>query len=64
MIQMAVAKGREARPDLEIGVCGSQAADPGSIEFFHQAGLDYVSCAPFRLPVARLAAAHAALKHR
>jgi pyruvate,orthophosphate dikinase len=56
-----VQKGRAARPDLEIGICGEHGGDPESITFFHEAGLDYVSCSPFRVPVARLAAAQAAL---
>jgi pyruvate,orthophosphate dikinase len=61
LVEMAVAKGRAARPDLEVGVCGEHGGDPESITFFHAAGLDYVSCSPFRVPVARLAAAQAAL---
>jgi pyruvate,orthophosphate dikinase len=62
LIEMAVNKGRQTRPDLEVGICGEHGGDPSSIEFCHKAGLDYVSCSPFRVPVARLAAAHAALK--
>ena len=58
---MAVEKGRAARPDIELGICGEHGGDPESIAFFHQVGLDYVSCSPFRVPVARLAAAQAAL---
>jgi pyruvate,orthophosphate dikinase len=61
LVEMAVAKGRAARPDLEVGVCGEHGGDPESIAFFHEVGLDYVSCSPFRVPVARLAAAQAAL---
>jgi pyruvate,orthophosphate dikinase len=61
LVKMAVQKGRAARPDLEIGICGEHGGDPESIAFFHEAGLDYVSCSPFRVPVARLAAAQAAL---
>ena len=61
LVEMAVAKGRTARPDLEVGVCGEHGGDPESIAFFHAVGLDYVSCSPFRVPVARLAAAQAAL---
>ena len=53
--------GRAARPNLEVGICGEHGGDPSSIEFCHKAGLNYVSCSPFRVPVARLAAAHAAL---
>ncbi len=62
LIDLAVSKGRQARPDLEVGICGEHGGDPSSIEFCHKTGLDYVSCSPFRVPVARLAAAHAALK--
>ena len=61
LMRMAVEKGRKARPDLEIGICGEHGGDPSSIEFCHQLGLNYVSCSPFRVPIARLAAAHAAL---
>ncbi|MCG8424414.1 MAG: pyruvate, phosphate dikinase [Proteobacteria bacterium] len=61
LIELAVAAGREARSDLEIGICGEHGGDPASIAFCHRAGLDYVSCSPFRVPIARLAAAHAAL---
>ena len=56
--------GRKARPELEVGICGEHGGEPSSIDFCHRAGLNYVSCSPFRVPVARLAAAHAALKHR
>jgi pyruvate,orthophosphate dikinase len=59
-VRMAVAKGRAANPNLHIGVCGEHGGDPESIEFFAEAGLDYVSCSPFRVPVARVAAAQAA----
>ena len=61
LVRMAVEAGRRARPDLEIGICGEHGGDPASIDFFHRAGLDYVSCSPYRVPVARLAAAQAAL---
>jgi pyruvate,orthophosphate dikinase len=61
LVQMAVAKGRAARPDIHLGVCGEHGGDPASVAFFHQVGLDYVSCSPFRVPIARLAAAQAAL---
>ncbi len=61
LVQMAVEKGRSVRPDIEVGVCGEHGGDPASIEFFHRAGLDYVSCSPFRVPIARLAAAQAAI---
>jgi pyruvate, orthophosphate dikinase len=61
LVQVAVERGRRARPDLELGVCGEHGGDPDSIRFFHDAGLDYVSCSPFRLPIARVAAAQAAI---
>jgi pyruvate,orthophosphate dikinase len=61
LIQMAVTNGRATRPTLEVGICGEHGGDPASIAFCHQVGLNYVSCSPFRVPVARLAAAHAAL---
>jgi pyruvate,orthophosphate dikinase len=61
LIEMAVKNGRAARPGLEVGICGEHGGDPSSIEFCHKAGLNYVSCSPFRVPVARLAAAQAAL---
>ncbi len=62
LIKMAVGEGRAANPTLHVGVCGEHGGDPLSIDFFHNAGLDYVSCSPFRVPVARLAAAQAAVK--
>ena len=62
LIKMAVQKGRNTRPNLHLGVCGETGGDPKSIEFYHNVGLDYVSCSPFRVPVARLAAAQAAIK--
>ena len=58
---MAVQKGRSARPDIEVGVCGEHGGDPASVAFFHRAGLNYVSCSPYRVPIARLAAAQAAI---
>ena len=61
LMEMAVRLGRQARPDLDIGVCGEHGGDPRSIAFCHRLGLNYVSCSPFRIPIARLAAAHAAL---
>lgn len=61
LIKLAVEKGRKARPNLEVGICGEHGGEPKSIAFCHRAGLDYVSCSPFRVPVARLAAAHASL---
>ncbi|MCX9078871.1 MAG: PEP-utilizing enzyme, partial [Candidatus Methanoperedens sp.] len=61
LIEVAVQKGRKVRPNLEVGICGEHGGDPKSIHFCHRSGLNYVSCSPFRVPVARLAAAHAAL---
>ena len=61
LIEMAVKLGKSTRPDIHLGVCGETGGDPKSIEFYHNAGLDYVSCSPFRVPVARLAAAQAAI---
>ena len=62
LVKMSVAAGRGTRADLHVGVCGETGGDPKSVEFYHEAGLDYVSCSPFRVPVARLAAAQAAIK--
>ena len=64
LIEMAVKGGKSTRPDIHLGVCGETGGDPKSIEFYHNVGLDYVSCSPFRVPVARLAAAQAAIKAR
>ncbi len=64
LIRMAIGKGRAVRPDLKVGICGEQGGDPPSIDFCHRVGVDYVSCSPFRVPVARLAAAQAALRDR
>jgi pyruvate,orthophosphate dikinase len=61
LVRMGVEKGRAAKPDLKLGICGEHGGDPLSISFFEEVGLDYVSCSPFRVPVARLAAAQAAL---
>jgi pyruvate,orthophosphate dikinase len=62
LVEMAVRKGRSVQPTLKCGICGEHGGDPKSVEFCHQVGLDYVSCSPFRVPIARLAAAHAAIK--
>ena len=62
LVKMAVAEGRATRPEIHLGVCGEHGGDPSSVEFFHKAGLDYVSCSPFRVPIARRAAAQAAIK--
>ena len=61
LVREAVEKGRATRPDLKLGICGEHGGDPASVQFFHEVGLDYVSCSPYRVPLARLAAAHAAL---
>ena len=61
LVAMAAEKGRSVRPDIEVGVCGEHGGDPASVMFFHRVGLDYVSCSPFRVPIARLAAAQAAV---
>src|SRR5438270_9274131 len=62
LVRMAVEKGRSTRPGLKCGICGEHGGDPRSVEFCHGVGLDYVSCSPFRVPIARLAAAHATIK--
>ena len=62
LVEMSVKLGRSTRPELHVGVCGETGGDPKSVEFYHNVGLDYVSCSPFRVPVARLAAAQAAIK--
>ena len=64
LVRIAVEEGRAARPDLKLGVCGEHGGDPDSVHFFHRAGLDYVSCSPFRVPVARLEAGRAAVLSR
>ncbi len=64
LMEIAVQKGREARPDLKIGICGEHGGEPTSVEFCHRLGLNYVSCSPYRVPVARLAAAQAAIRER
>ncbi len=61
LVQMATWEGRQRKPGLKVGICGEHGGDPGSVEFFHDTGLDYVSCSPFRVPIARLSAAHATL---
>jgi pyruvate, orthophosphate dikinase len=64
LVEMASRLGKQTRPDIKLGICGEHGGDPSSIEFCHRAGLNYVSCSPFRVPIARLAAAHAALKNK
>ena len=63
LVRMAVQRGRAARPGIKLGICGEHGGDPASVTFFHQVGLDYVSCSPYRVPIARLAAAQAVLKN-
>ncbi len=64
LVEWAVERGRKARPDLKVGICGEHGGDPASVEFCHHANLNYVSCSPYRVPIARLAAAHAALREK
>jgi pyruvate,orthophosphate dikinase len=64
LVKLAIERGQATRPDLNLGVCGEHGGDPGSIDFFHEAGLSYVSCSPFRVAIARLAAAQSALRSR
>ena len=63
LVKMACDLGRQTRPDIKLGICGEHGGDPSSVEFCHKAGLTYVSCSPFRVPIARLAAAQAAIKY-
>jgi pyruvate, orthophosphate dikinase len=60
-VKMAVERGRKTRPDIKLGICGEHGGDPASIRFCQEVGLDYVSCSPYRVPIARLAAAQAAM---
>jgi pyruvate,orthophosphate dikinase len=62
LMRMAVDLGKSTRPDIKLGICGEHGGDPSSIEFCHSIGLDYVSCSPYRVPIARLAAAQAQIK--
>ena len=64
LMEIAIAKGRKTRPDIKLGICGEHGGDPQSVAFCHKIGLAYVSCSPYRVPVARLAAAQAALADR
>ena len=61
MVKLAVEKGGSTRPDIKLGICGEHGGNPKTVEFCHKVGLSYVSCSPFRVPLARLAAAHAAI---
>ena len=62
LVRMGIEKGRNTRPGLKIGICGEHGGDPESVKFFHRLGMNYVSCSPFRVPIARLAAAHAVIE--
>ena len=64
LVKMAVEKGRKTRPNIHLGICGEHGGDPASVEFCHRIGLTYVSCSPYRVPIARLAAAQAAVKEK
>ncbi|MBU1035563.1 hypothetical protein KJ974_02580, partial [bacterium] len=64
LVKLGTKLGRETRPNLEVGICGEHGGEPQSIEFFHSVGLNYVSCSPFRVPIARLAAAQAVIKEK
>ncbi|MEW6338076.1 MAG: putative PEP-binding protein, partial [Acidobacteriota bacterium] len=62
LVEMGIRKGRATRPNLKVGICGEHGGEPSSVEFCHQVGMNYVSCSPFRVPIARLAAAQAQVK--
>ncbi|RPH99180.1 MAG: pyruvate, phosphate dikinase, partial [Calditrichaeota bacterium] len=62
LIQIGIERGRKSRPGLKVGICGEHGGEPSSVIFCHKVGMDYVSCSPYRVPIARLAAAHAAIK--
>jgi len=64
LVELGTSLGRKTRPDLEVGICGEHGGEPRSVEFCHSVGLNYVSCSPFRVPIARLAAAQAAIKEK
>jgi len=64
LVKIGVEKGRKTRPNLKVGICGEHGGEPSSIDFCHRVGLDYVSCSPYRVPIARLAAAHAAINNK
>jgi pyruvate,orthophosphate dikinase len=63
LVRLATEEGRKTRPQLKVGICGEHGGEPSSVEFCHMVGMNYVSCSPFRVPIARLAAAHAAIRH-
>jgi len=62
LVQMGIDKGRRTNPNLKIGICGEHGGEPNSIEFFYNSGMDYISCSPYRVPIARLASAQAEIK--
>ncbi len=62
LVEMACKRGKQTRPDIKLGICGEHGGEPSSVEFCHRTGLDYVSCSPYRVPIARLAAAQAAIR--
>jgi pyruvate,orthophosphate dikinase len=62
LVEMGTCRGRSKNPELKVGICGEHGGEPSSIEFCHRVGMNYVSCSPYRVPIARLAAAHASLK--
>jgi pyruvate,orthophosphate dikinase len=62
LVEMGTSRGRATRPDLKVGICGEHGGEPSSVEFCHRVGMDYVSCSPYRVPIARIAAAQAAIK--
>jgi pyruvate,orthophosphate dikinase len=64
LVKMAAEKGKSVRPDIKLGICGEHGGEPSSIEFCHKAGLNYVSCSPYRVPIARLAAAQAKINEK
>ena len=64
LVEMAAKLGKQTRPDIKLGICGEHGGDPSTIEFCHKVGLTYVSCSPFRVPIARLAAAQAAINNK
>ena len=64
LVEMGTAKGRSVKPELKVGICGEHGGDPSSVEFCYRVGMNYVSCSPFRVPIARLASAQAVLKNR
>ena len=63
LVEMAIKLGRQTRPNIELGICGEHGGEPSSVEYCHRIGLTYVSCSPFRVPIARLAASQAAIKN-